>query len=61
MTELTNDWAWKIIAEECNVKSISVGERVVYSEPLLKDKYKEKQRQFDEIYNEQSWKVSNED
>lgn len=40
----------RIIADEVNVKNIYINGRLVHSEPLLKDKYKEKQRQLDKIY-----------
>ena len=40
------------VAEEINVKRITMNGWIVYDEPLLKDKYKEKQQQFDEIYSE---------
>lgn len=50
--EITNHWAelFKIIADEVNVKNIRINGQLVHSDPLLKDKYKDKQRQFNEIY-----------
>lgn len=42
---------WKHLAEEINVKQIAVNGSIVYSDPLIIDKYKDKIRQFNEIYN----------
>lgn len=42
----------RIIADECNVKKVTFNGVVIHEEPLLKDKYKDKQAQFDKIYNE---------
>lgn len=53
---LTNHWAQlgKIIADECNIKKVILNGVTVHEEPMLADKYQEKQKKFDEIYGEHS-------
>lgn len=52
--DLTNDLSWmsKIIADECNVKQIIINGVIIHKESMISDKYKEKQKKFDEIYGE---------